>query len=368
VGGKDREREEGIRGRENEAEVQGEVQVQECTEENTVAGRGGSEEGNGRIDEEEDRNRSDVRQEEEVRVGEKEDEVDRKLKDISERVRKGTEAILKRIEEKDVGMEELRMITKEGITGIMRSVEEVITGIRIGRKQDERKRDAEDVKSTERLDRIEERLKDSEDRLEGMRQDRERRRKKESVREMEDKIRHSNRQTKVLDMDMGGRLRDRREIVDKVLRNIKEGAKVADRMEIDKVLKNTRVIVLGKETETRTVNQKTIETVPILLECRTETDRKVIEDVLKGAGMFPVHYWPTECLDFVRNVREVVRKMGYMEEDYYIRIRPEEKDGRIVIRGDVKDRKGGDSFRKVALWDVPPADKGFWDSGIVKPR
>ena len=218
------------------------------------------------------------------------------------------------------------------------------------------------------MDRIEERLKDSEDRLEGMRQDRERRRKKESVREMEDKIRQSNRQTKVLDMDMGGRLRDRREIVDKVLRNIKEGTKEADRMEIDKVLKKTRVVVLGKETEARTVNQKTIETVPILLECRTETDRKVIEDALKGAGTFPVHYWPTECLEFVRNVRGVVRKMGYMEEDYYIRIRPEEKDGRIEIRGDVKDRKGGDRFRKVALWSVPPVDKGLWDSDIVIPR
>jgi len=57
-----------------------------------------------------------------------------------------------------------------------------------------------------------------------------------------------------------------------------------------------------------------------------------------------------------------------MEEDYYIRIRPEEKDGRIDIRGDVKDRKGGYRFRNVALWDVPPADKGLWESGIVKPR
>ena len=81
-----------------------------------------------------------MRQEEEVSVGEKEDEVDRKLKDISERVRKGTEAILKMIEEKNVGMEELKMITKEGITGIMEAVEEVIAGISYGRKQDERKR------------------------------------------------------------------------------------------------------------------------------------------------------------------------------------------------------------------------------------
>jgi len=366
AGENDREREEGGRGRENEVEGQEEMQV--GTEDTTVAGEGGNEERNGRTEEEEDRCRSGERQEEEGSVGEKEDEVGRKLKDIRERIRKGMGAILERIGEKEVGLEEIKRITKEGMTGIMEVVEEVITGISYGRKQDEKKRRTEEVKSAARLDRIEERLKDSEDRLESMRQDSDRRRKKESVREMEDKIRHSNRQTKVMDLDMGGRLKDRREIVDKVLRTIREGTRQADRTEMDKILGKTRVIVLGKETESRTVSQKTIETAPILLECRTETDKKGIEDILKGAGIFPVHYWPTECLDFVRNVREEVRKMGYREEEYFIRIRPEEKDGRFEIRGDVKDKIGGSGFRKVATWDIPPADKGLWDRDTVKPR
>jgi len=87
AGGKDRERGEGNSGRET---VEGHEEMQACTQGFRAEGRGGNEEGNGRIDEEEERSRSGVRQEEEVSEGEKEDEVDRKLKDISERVRKGT--------------------------------------------------------------------------------------------------------------------------------------------------------------------------------------------------------------------------------------------------------------------------------------
>ena len=100
--GKDRVREEGCRRRENEVEWQEEMQV--CTEYTTVAGEGGNEEGNGRTEEEEERCSSGERQEEESSVGDKEDEFGMKLKDISERIRKGMGAILERIGEKEAGL------------------------------------------------------------------------------------------------------------------------------------------------------------------------------------------------------------------------------------------------------------------------
>ena len=77
------------------------------------------------------------------------------------------------------------------------------------------------------------------------------------------------------------------------------------------MLERTKVIGLGKETETRTANQKVIETVLILLDCRWEAERTVLEDMLRGAGRFPTYHGPRECLDFVKTVREEVRKMGY---------------------------------------------------------
>ena len=52
----------------------------------------------------------------------------------------------------------------------------------------------------------------------------------------------------------------------------------------------------------------------------------------------------------------------------YIRIRPEEREGRFQIKGDVKDKKGGDRFRTLARWDIPPADKGQWDKDIIIPH
>ena len=83
-------------------------------------------------------------------------------------------------------------------------------------------------------------------------------------------------------LDIGGRTKDRKEIAEKVIEIIREGTKSTDRKEVVRVMERTRVIVLGKETETRTVNQKVIETIPILLDCRSETDRTVIENTLRG--------------------------------------------------------------------------------------
>jgi hypothetical protein len=65
--------------------------------------------------------------------------------------------------------------------------------------------------------------------------------------------------------------------------------------------------------------------------------------------LFPFYHWRIECLDFGKKAREVVRRMGYREEEHFIRIRPEEKDGWLQIKGNVRDKTGGDKFRKGAL-------------------
>ena len=136
--------------------------------------------------------------------------------EISERIRKEMREIMERMEDVDMGLEKLRKIVKESVAGLMETVEDALTVIRYGRLKDRQERETDANRTATTMDKIEERLIDNEKRLEDMRQDKERTRKKESVCEMADKIRHANRQMKVIDLDFGGKIRNRKEIVEKV--------------------------------------------------------------------------------------------------------------------------------------------------------
>jgi hypothetical protein len=222
---------------------------------------------------------------------------------------------------------------------------------------EERKAKEEDKRvMEERLRKMEEKVKNNEVRAEADRNEREMERRKESVREMEDKLKVAGRQIKLLDMDFGRVMTNRKEMVDRVMDNFKEDVKLKDRKRMDSLMRRTRVIVLGKETVAVTVRGKKVYTVPVLLECRNEEDKGELYEILREAEYFGTYHWPMEMMDFVKTVRENVRRMGYNEDRQYIRIRPEERDGRIQLRADVKDKNGG-RFWVVATWGIPPLDK-----------
>ena len=50
------------------------------------------------------------------------------------------------------------------------------------------------------------------------------------------------------------------------------------------VISRTRVTLLGKDTEEKHYLGRMINTMPVLLECRTEEDKRVLESILKKAG------------------------------------------------------------------------------------
>jgi len=54
-------------------------------------------------------------------------------------------------------------------------------------------------------------------------------------------------------------------------------------------------------------------------------------------------------MDFIKGVREEVRRRGVTEQGSWIRVRPEEKEGRIRIRVDTKPKAGG-RFRLEGVW------------------
>jgi hypothetical protein len=47
-------------------------------------------------------------------------------------------------------------------------------------------------------------------------------------------------------------------------------------------------------------------------------------------------------------------KKVYLEEKHFIRIRPEERDGKWKIKADVKPREGEYRNQPGATWDIPP--------------
>jgi hypothetical protein len=176
--------------------------------------------------------------------------------------------------------------------------------------------------------------KEAKDKAENVRNMREGERKKESKRDMEEKFRQSGKQIKLMDVNIGKETTNKREIVKRIIELVKKDAKLADRRRLEMLLRKTRIIVLGKGTTRRTDRDKIIHTVPILFECRSEDDRMELEYILRGAEYYSSYHWPLEAMDFVKGVRNEVKKMGVSEERSYIRIRPEEREGRMQLRVD----------------------------------
>ena len=60
-----------------------------------------------------------------------------------------------------------------------------------------------------------------------------------------------------------------------------------------------------------------------------------------------------ECMEFIRETKKEICKLGYAESSHIVKIRPECRNGRIRIKGEVREKKGG-RYRVVALWEAPP--------------
>ena len=101
--------------------------------------------------------------------------------------------------------------------------------------------------------------------------------------------------------------------------------------------------------------------------CRAEEDKKVLEEILQEAGWHSSFEWPEECMEFIKEVKTEIKKLGYAESTHDIKIRPESRDGRTDIRGEVREKEEG-RFRSVAFWETPPADRTLWDSDQLRPR
>jgi len=276
-----------------------------------------------------------------------------RLEERLQRLERRTEVRVANVEKKAVvGLTEVKEKVKE-VEKRMEGAEKVESRVKeLEEKVVEEK--VEDKEQTGKVDRLEGyivklRLKDKE-------------------KEMEEKVRRTMCGVKVGNFNIGQETDSKVLIVRKVLGEVRKAVKKEDAGQLDRVLRRTRVVVLGKRTEGRREGGETIQSVPILLQCQDRKDAKELEGMLKGAGYFPTIHWPDEMMEFIKGVREEVRRRGVMEQESWIRIRPEEEEGRVRIKVDTKPKKGG-RFRLEGVWACPPLHKELWKlmAGLYTP-
>ena len=303
-----------------------------------------------------------------VTAGLNEFDMGQRMGEISDRIRTGVRNILNKIEAGGNDLEGVKQATKAGLTAMVEALEAVMSGISDGIKCDREARQEKERGIEIKVGLMEEDIRESKVKIEVMRQAKDRSIRKESSQVLTDKLRQAERQLKYLDIDFGRATNSRREIVERTISFMKEDVSLSERKRLDIVLRRTKFVILGKETKVREVEDQRIYTVPVMLEFRTEGDKVEVEEMLKTVGWFPVYHWPAEILEFIKEARAEVRAMGFPESGHYIKIRPEWREGRMELKAEVKENRMGGRYRTVAVWDIPPADKGLWTRDQAKPR
>jgi hypothetical protein len=259
---------------------------------------------------------------------------------------------------------------KAGMEVILGGVRQVMSAVSDSVMSERYDKRLENVEVMDRFNKVDEEVKSLSRTAEYWKETESVAKVKESEKEMEEKVKAASCSLKLLDLDFGYVTEDKREMVRQVVNMFRGDIPPTERNSYDRIMRKTRVAILGKKTEVRRDKDRnrSIHTVPVLLECQNKSDRDELEYMLRKAGYFPTFHWPTEMLEFIGGVREEMRKNGYAES-YFVRIRPEERNGQMQIRADVKLKNGG-RFQPKAFWKCPPLQREFWPmiEGLYSPR
>ncbi len=250
---------------------------------------------------------------------------------------------------------------REGLGTIIGALSEVMNGISDGIREQRLGRDTLELKMEDRFERLEQKVKDVVDTADQLTEVRVKNRERESRKAMEDKVEESMLALKVMNIDIGRVTEDKREIVRYTLDTVRNYARDDDKRWFDQISRRTRVIVLGRGTRRYDRGGVVEFTVPILFQCQDKRDTEAMEDILRGAGYHPTIHWPSEVMEFVWGVKDQVRKMGISDRDYFYKVRPEKREGKVQIKVEVKPKDGGGRFVLKGVWACPPIHRFLWD-------
>ena len=306
---------------------------------------------------------------------------------LLEGMRKEVGKTLRKIDScRDMTGDTMKSIIRNGMENLVKAVEGVLLGLSEELDKERKDREAKERERDKKLEIVGEKIETTEEIIQGLQRkldeaevsqqaDREgmekvgeamvRGRKfcrlRDSVRTMEGQVEESTCKLKVLGVKLEKETGDRKEIVRMAVEKFKQDVRKENQGKFQDIMSRTRVVVLGKGTTKMEEEGKW--SVPILLCCQGRGEKDEIERMLKSAGYTTLFYWPDSMVSFVRGAREELQRKGFEERKFDVKIRPERKDGRLVIRADVRTKDRG-VFRPEVYWRVPGDRKLMEELGI----
>jgi hypothetical protein len=306
---------------------------------------------------------------------------------LLEGMRKEVGKTLRKIDScRDMTGDTMKSIIRNGMENLVKAVEGVLLGLSEELDKERKDREAKERERDKKLEIVGEKIETTEEIIQGLQRkldeaevsqqaDREgmekvgeamvRGRKfcrlRDSVRTMEGQVEESACKLKVLGVKLEKETGDRKEIVRMAVEKFKQDVRKENQGKFQDIMSRTRVVVLGKGTTKMEEEGKW--SVPILLCCQGRGEKDEIDRLLKSAGYTTLFYWPDSMVSFVRGAREELKRKGFEERKFDVKIRPERKDGRLVIRADVRTKDRG-VFRPEVYWRVPGDRKLMEELGI----
>ena len=190
---------------------------------------------------------------------------------------------------------------------------------------------------------------------------------KESVKDMEGQLREAITKVKVMDLDFGGCLTERKQLIETGKAALREKVRSDLRARFDTLMSRASLAVIARATAKRAYPEGDRWTAPVLLTVADRDTRWETEDILRQSKCYPSFHWPKEMIEPVKILRKAMVDGGTSDTINYIRIRPEERDGKMKIRADVKPKEGKEKFALKATWGVPAFDAKLRPAGWFTP-
>ena len=306
---------------------------------------------------------------------------------LLEGMRKEVGKTLRKIDScRDMTGDTMKSIIRNGMENLVKAVEGVLLGLSEELDKERKDREAKERERDKKLEIVGEKIETTEEIIQGLQRkldeaevsqqaDREVmekveeamvrgrkfRRVRDSVRTMEGQVEESTCKLKVLGVKLEKETGDRKEIVRMAVEKFKQDVRKENQGKFQDIMSRTRVVVLGKGTTKMEEEGKW--SVPILLCCQGRGEKDEIERMLKSAGYTTLFYWPDSMVSFIRGAREELKRKGFEERKFDVKIRPERKEGRLVIRADIRTKDGG-VFRPEVYWRIPGDRKLMEELGI----
>jgi hypothetical protein len=205
-----------------------------------------------------------------------------------------------------------------------------------------------------KLETMEEEQAMLKDRIKDLENCREKNEVKISRKEMTEKVAISAKQFKVMDMDFEKEIGERKDLINKAKELMKDKIRSDKKARYDELIRKATVQVLARATTKRKPQDSDTDiwTAPILVTVDDRETRWELEDMFRQCKVHPTFHWNREMVGLVKDMRNAIKDK--YDDKHYVRIRPEERDGKWRIKADVKTKEGTDRFKLGATWEVPP--------------